>query len=248
MKKDWHEVFNPDLKKSPKDLFDSLLVRILLPLASLLIGALGLTAKELPAWAIASLGFVLCVLLCVLAWPLISWAFVRLRNRATLARVSRQYFADLDQMARRLKEHVSDNYTNHLLYELRNLTGVQTKVGVTVVHDLSEFVRLSEWLALVGESGRKRRTSEFVPLARAVALAMSQYAQLCMNYQNRLQGVISGDQVEPLNARKIRVAWNGGRESPNRLFVDWGSFAERINHELGTHICITFFPQLKPIE
>lgn len=85
MSTDWTELLNPNAKKSGKEYFDSVLVKVLLPLVSILIAALGLAGKELPTWATISLSAVLCVLFGVLIWPLLISGYGALQVRNKMA-------------------------------------------------------------------------------------------------------------------------------------------------------------------
>ena len=207
------------------------LVKTLISLASLLVAVIGVASRDLPWWAIVPLGLVIAILLTFISWgpaQTVSKAWRRKRSRD---RVARMYFSELEHMLTRFLRELSDTNTNNLAYELRNITGMRDKNGNVVLEPVSDLQRVSEWLHLLANQANHRRTSDFLDFAKALNLAGTQYWWFCYNLQNRLQGIAAQGLLSEPDLRKVKLAWNNGREGANRFLVDWSELIERVNRE-----------------
>ncbi len=83
----------------------------------------------------------------------------------------------------------------------------------------------------------------------ALDLAMLHYSRLCESIENRLRGVLGEQKLVDDNvARRLKQAWNLGRENQGHLVRDWAAMGQEINDSVGFDLCIVHFPQLRPID
>jgi hypothetical protein len=189
MSSDWNRLINGEGPKPSKSYQDSFLTKVLIPLAGISIGGIGLaTSKDMPWWGLTALISILCVLLAVIAWPLVTWLYAKWDGRRARIRAAKSLYPDLDLMIRRFQQQVGDSYTNSLTYQLRNFTSIRDKSGAFPIQGLSEFTSIGEWLRLFAAKVEKRRTADFEEITRATDLAAGQYSRLCMSLENRCLG------------------------------------------------------------
>jgi hypothetical protein len=139
-------------------------------------------------------------------------------------------------MLRRLLRELSDNYTDNLIYELRNYVSVRDRKGNNVVEGLADFNRISEWIRLFEPKVQQRSRATFPDVARAMNVAVTQYWWMCVGIQNRLQGIVNEQGIDEPQLRKLIQGWNNGREGANRFFVEWSDLSEKINADLPEHL------------
>jgi len=166
-------------------------------------------------------------------------------------------------MIQRLQNQLNQSHTDTLLCGLWNYANVRDGKGCVILSDQFNQARnISEWLTLASErasrwrqSERPRktftaRTREFVFLAEVLDLAILHYVSLCQAIENQLRGVLLGTEkrVDDDLAKKLKQAWNLGRESQARLVHDWAKMGQEINDSLGFRVCVVHYSQLRPIE
>jgi len=165
-------------------------------------------------------------------------------------------------MVCRLQEQLSQSRTDTLIYMLRDYTNVRDSKGCSILDEaFAQTISISEWLALVNDGASIRRrmhttvrisrqhAREFLFLVDALDLAMLHYSRLCESIENRLRGVLGEQKLVDDNvARRLKQAWNLGRENQGHLVRDWAAMGQEINDSVGFDLCIVHFPQLRPID
>jgi len=224
------------------------LIKTLISLASLLVAVIGVASRDLPWWATVLLSLVIAVLLSFIIWGPATTVYKVWRNRRSNDRVARKYFSELEHMLARFLRELSDMNTNNLAYELRNITGMRDKNGNVVLEPISDLQRVSEWLQLIANQANRHRTGDFLDIAKALNLAETQYWWFCYALQNRLQGIAAQGLLNEPDLRKVKLAWNNGREGANRFLVDCSELIERINRESTVSVGGTDRSTLKSIE
>ena len=242
----WNRLLNGEAPKADRSHQDSFLTKVLIPLAGIFVGAIGLaSSKDLPWWALTVLISILCILLGVIAWPPVTWMYAMWSGRRARIRTAKSLYPELDLLFRRFQQQVGDSYTNSLTYQLRNFIGIRDASGASVIQGLAEFTSIGAWLRLLAPKIEKRQTADFEEIVRAMDVAASQYSWQCISLENRLLGALTEKSLDEATLRKLRQAWNGGREHANKVLSEWGTFSERVNRELEDHIGTVHFSSLR---
>lgn len=245
---DWEDVLNPGRAK-PSAYADSFLTKVLIPLAAVCVGAIGLaTSKEMPWWGVASLVAVLTILFGVICWPFVAGAFIRLRSSRAIRRVSKRCYPDLRQLIDRFEQQTSENYSQNAIYELRDFAHVRDVKGMPVFPGFYEFIKISEWVNFFARKAAKGKAADFLEIIKGVNLTASQYSQQCISLQNRLAAIYTDKLLDEPSLRKARQAWSAGREHANKLLSEWSAFCEQVRRETGEDVGGVHFAPLRALD
>jgi hypothetical protein len=151
-------------------------------------------------------------------------------------------------MILKLQRQTSDNYSQNLVYHLRDFASVRDKKDVVVFPGIYEFIKVSEWLQFFADKAAERRPDEFLDIVEGINLAASQYSQQCVSLQNRVTNVLSEKLLDDAGLRKLRQAWGAGREHANKVLSEWTDFCEQVRRELDGDIAGVHFPVLPALD
>lgn len=241
----WEQVrgAHPDSNRSRHEL-----VKTYISLASLLVAAIGISVKDLPAWATAAIGVLIAILLGLICWNPLKEVFAKWRDSRVAKKVAKKFSPDVKQFLDRFVRELSDSNSNTLAYEIRSLYGIRDSSGVVVVDSGNELQRMVEWILLFRQRVERNDVQEFDETLKALNLVAVQYWQYCYMLNNRICSCVAQNSLSETDLKKVRVAWNSGREGVNRILLELSELFRRIGQESGSLNLRVDYQLLKSVE
>lgn len=237
---------NGDEEDQSKPSNHFVLTQILIPLGSLLIGAVGLWASsdKLPNEALWVIITYLVIVICYsLALPFKKIASF-IRAGLTARRLARVFYPDLKRTARDLHSLLDGQHTNTILYILREMNSWEefreNQIPIDSVH------WNQTWLESVQQRLEENRSSAFRSIAKDLGLIISQHHYFCVRSQERLASTLNKVSLQEHHSRYLKEQWQIAREQHMRQAKNWEDLAKKINEAAVEHVCLDYYEPIKP--
>ncbi len=232
---------------------DHFIKDILIPLGSLLIGAIPLLAvKEvpLPTWAIfIVISYLVIVTTIVSLNPLIKLISF-LREKADKRRFAKTYYPRLQDCYRDFDRLIDDQKTDTIHYLLQEIiSGRRGAIrSEQFPYDLEHVATLRSWFSSVEEQVDTYKPKNFTYLASALSHLISQHHRYCLKALQLLESLIAQGTIAEQQLRLLKQDWNLRRETYMQFIRKWENLTKNINESMNERVCVDWYEPLKTLE
>ncbi len=226
---------------------ESLLKTVLIPLGSLLVAALGLIVRDVPAWVtVVIVTYIAVVAVAVLIAPVHEfWKWIR--KKALAYALARNYYPQLQQLVNILSSQIDQSRSETVYYVWHSISGWE-EARERVKPDHAHFRTLYSWLFSIGKRLESNKRSEFTEIASELGELVIQYSRFCEQAHRELDSLATTGVLQPQKLRLLKQEWNQIRDKHNQTVKTWEDLTKNINKAAGERICIDHYSPLKTIE
>lgn len=223
----------------------SLIKNVLIPIGSFLVAALGLLAKDTPAWVTSIVILYLVFVVAITFVPVVWGVFEEWICRRNTANAIKNNISELEKVVDKLSPQLSQSRSGAIFDVWQNVAAEKDVKGV-IYADSLHLDTLNTWFRLIRDYVNVVKKRDRVRLIKEFSSLVFQYARFCEQAYRDIESAIAVGTMDDKKVNKIKQEWNHARDSHNRLIENWTDICAEINRLSGKEILSTYFPMLKP--